>query len=67
MLRTDDPVKEVGQFYIKLLQDEGWDITSKYEGDTSVHLLARKDGQGLTVQVSPTGSGTTVSISYYEV
>ncbi|MFE1247008.1 hypothetical protein [Streptomyces sp. NPDC058735] len=67
MLRTDDSVERVGDFYIRLLEDEGWDILSKYEGETSVHLLARKGDDGLTVQVSPAGSGTTISISYYGV
>lgn len=67
MLRTDDSVEKVGDFYIDLLEDEDWDITSKYEAETSVHLLARKGGDGLTVQVSPTGSGTLISLSYYGV
>ncbi|MET9395205.1 hypothetical protein ABZY20_33150 [Streptomyces sp. NPDC006624] len=67
MLRTDDSVEEAGDFYVGLLEEEDWDIQSKYEGETSVHLLARKGGDGLTIQVSPTGSGTTISISYYGV
>lgn len=67
MLHTDDSVEKVGDFYIGLLEDEDWNITSKYEGKTSVHLLATKGGDGLTVQVSPTGSATSISLSYYAV
>ncbi|MCF4139442.1 hypothetical protein L1856_25745 [Streptomyces sp. Tue 6430] len=67
MLHTDDSVEKVGDFSTDLLKDEDWNITSKYEGETSVHLLATKGGDGLTVQVSPTGSGTSISLSYYGV
>ncbi|WP_166631955.1 hypothetical protein [Streptomyces sp. GC420] len=67
MLRTDDSVSEVGDFYIGVLEDEGWDIRSKYEGETSVHLLATRGDKGVTIQVSPTGSDTLISIAHYSV
>ncbi|MET9885809.1 hypothetical protein ABZZ20_22250 [Streptomyces sp. NPDC006430] len=67
LLHTDDSVSKVGSFYVDALARDGWTTVSKYQGEFSVNLMARRDGKGVTVQVSPTGSGTSISITTYSV
>lgn len=67
LLQSGDPVSKVGSFYVDALNEGGWTTTSKYQGDYSVNLIARRGDRGVTVQVSPTGSGSSVSITSYHV
>jgi hypothetical protein len=65
LLHTDDPVGKVGTFYADTLAKEGWRTVSRYLGDRSADIVAKKGHEGVTVQVSPTGSGTSISITSY--
>ncbi|MFJ3335310.1 hypothetical protein [Streptomyces sp. NPDC086766] len=65
LLHSDDSVREVGAFYVDTLAREGWRTISKYQGEFSVNVVARRGDEGVTVQVSPTGSGTSISITTY--
>ncbi|MFF4583702.1 hypothetical protein ACFY15_35910 [Streptomyces sp. NPDC001373] len=67
LLRTDDSVGKAGSFYVDALDREGWTTVSKYQGEFSVNIMARRGGEGVTVQVSPTGSGSSISITTYSV
>ncbi|MFD6228687.1 hypothetical protein ACFWFZ_17645 [Streptomyces sp. NPDC060232] len=67
LLRSDDSVSKVGAFYVDALAREGWTTVSKYQGEYSVNIVAKRGNEGVTVQVSPTGSGTSVSITTYPV
>lgn len=67
LLQSGDPVSKVGSFYVGALDDGGWTTTSKYQGDYSVNLIAHRGHRGVTVQVSPAGSGSSISITSYHV
>ncbi|MFI1165790.1 hypothetical protein ACH4UM_19785 [Streptomyces sp. NPDC020801] len=47
------------------LAQGGWKTLSKYEGRFSVNVMAKRGNEGVTVQVSPTGSGTSISVTTY--
>ncbi|MFJ8198870.1 hypothetical protein [Streptomyces sp. NPDC096152] len=65
LLHSDDSVRKVGAFYVDTLAREGWRTISKYQGEFSVNVVAQRADEGVTVQVSPTGSGTSISITTY--
>jgi hypothetical protein len=65
ILHTDDSVTKVGSFYVDALAREGWKTVSKYQGQFSANIVAKRGKEGVTVQVSPTGSGTAITISQY--
>lgn len=65
LLRSNDSVSKVGSFYVDTLAREGWTTVSKYQGEFSTNLVAKRDHNGVTVQVSPTGSGTSISVTKY--
>ncbi|MFG2886609.1 hypothetical protein ACGFYV_30635 [Streptomyces sp. NPDC048297] len=65
ILTTDDPPDKVGPFYADALAREGWQTVSKYLGDRSANIVAKKGHDGVTLQVSPVGSGTAISITSY--
>ncbi|MEU7022507.1 hypothetical protein ABZ990_17860 [Streptomyces sp. NPDC046203] len=65
LLSTDDSVKQVGTFYADALSRDGWKTVSKYVGDFSANIVARRGHDGVTVQVNPMGSHTSISISTY--
>jgi hypothetical protein len=65
LLSTDDSVKQVGDFYADALGRDGWKTISKYVGDYSANIVARRGHDGVTVQVTPLGSHTAISVSTY--
>ncbi|BAU84923.1 hypothetical protein SLA_4034 [Streptomyces laurentii] len=65
LLSTDDSVKQVGDFYADALSRDGWKTISKYVGDYSANIVARRGHDGVTVQVTPLGSHTAISVSTY--
>lgn len=65
LLRSGDSVAKVGSFYVDTLAREGWTTVSKYQSEFSTNLVAKRGHQGVTVQVSPTGSGTSISVTEY--
>ncbi|MER6982225.1 hypothetical protein [Streptomyces carpinensis] len=67
MLHSGDTVSKVGAFYVDTLAREGWKTVSKHQGEFSTNIVAKRGREGVTVQVSPTGSGTSITISKYPV
>ncbi|WP_189313963.1 hypothetical protein [Streptomyces brasiliensis] len=65
VLHSGDSVSKVGSFYVDTLAREGWKTVSKYQGQFSANIVAKRGKEGVTVQASPTGSGTSISISKY--
>jgi hypothetical protein len=65
VLTSPAHVTKVTDFYVRELHARGWQTVSKsvtpYNGD----LTVEKSGQGATVSVAPSGSGSVTSISTY--
>jgi hypothetical protein len=68
VLTSPDPVDKVAAFYRDALAQGGWQTTSA-SGTLpwSQHLMARRDKQGVTIQISNTGSGASISVTTYPV
>jgi len=67
LLHSDDSVGKVGSFYVDTLAREGWHTVSKQQSEYSVNVVAKRGNEGVTVQVSPTFSGSSISITTYPV
>ncbi|GLY66680.1 hypothetical protein [Amycolatopsis taiwanensis] len=66
-LHSNDPATKVGAFYLDALAEQGWTTTSKYQGQHSTNVVAKRGREGVTVQVSPSGSGSSISVTTYPV
>lgn len=67
LLSTDDPVSKVGAYYADALNRDGWKTVSKYVGDFTANIVAKRGHEGVTVQVTPVGSHTTILVSTFPV
>jgi len=64
-LTSPDPVTKVSDYYVKVLDTDGWMTVSKSITPHSGNLTVKKSGQGATISVAPSGSGSLISISTY--
>lgn len=65
VLTTPDHVTMVSNFYVNMVQTEGWTTLSKTITPHSGNLTIKKSGQGASISVAPSGSGSVISISTY--
>ncbi|MBO0822803.1 MAG: hypothetical protein J2P27_02965 [Actinobacteria bacterium] len=65
LLTTPDSVSKVSSFYVNQVDKTGWTTVSKSVTAFSGNLTVKKPGQGATISISPSGSGSRVSISAY--
>lgn len=63
VLRSPDPVSKVGAFYKAQLAQGGWQIRSASSNAFHANFTARRDGEGVTIAVYPTGSGSGVTVA----
>jgi hypothetical protein len=64
-LTSPDPVTKVSDYYLNVVKTDGWTTVSKSITSHSGNLTIKKSGQGATVSVAPSGSGTLITISAY--
>ena len=64
-LTSPDPVTKVSNFYVGVINRDGWTTVSKSLTQVSGNLTIKKAGQGATISVAPSGSGSLVHISAY--
>jgi hypothetical protein len=55
----------VSDYYLNVVKTDGWTTVSKSITSHSGNLTIKKSGQGATVSVAPSGSGTLITISAY--
>jgi hypothetical protein len=68
VLLTRDPLERVSAFYRDALDQGGWHIVSATGAlPWSTHLIAKRDKQGATIQISSTGVGSSISVTTYPV
>jgi hypothetical protein len=64
-LTSPDPVTKVTDYYVSVVNAGGWTRVSKSITPYSGHLTIKKSGQGATISVAPSGSGSVINISAY--
>jgi hypothetical protein len=65
ILTSPDPVTKVNDYYISAMNAGGWTTVSKSTSRYHGHLTVKRSGQGGTISVAPSGSGTLITISTY--
>jgi hypothetical protein len=63
MLTSPDPVDRVSDFYVDAVDHGGWQSVSENITSDSTHITVQKPGQGASISIARTGSGTVISIS----
>jgi hypothetical protein len=66
-LTSADPVTKVTDYYVSAVNAGGWTTVSKSTSAYHGNLTIKKAGQGATISVAPSGSGSLVTISTYPV
>jgi hypothetical protein len=64
-LTSPDPVTKVSDYYVSMANTGGWTIVSKSITSHSGNLTLKRSGQGATIAVAPSGSGSLISINAY--
>ncbi len=64
-LTSPDSVTKVSDYYVNVADTRGWTTVSKSLTPHSGNLTIKKSGQGATISVAPTGSGSLITISTY--
>jgi len=64
-LSSPDPVTKVTDYYTGVVNNGGWTTVSKSTSAYHGHFTIKKSGQGATISVAPSGSGSLISISTY--
>jgi hypothetical protein len=64
-LSSPDSVTKVSNFYVSVVERDGWTTVSKSVTPHSGNLTIKKSGQGATISVAPSGSGSLINISAY--
>jgi hypothetical protein len=64
-LTSSSSVTKVNDFYVNAVNSGGWTTVSKSTSQFHGNLTVKKAGQGATISVAPSGSGTLISISTY--
>jgi hypothetical protein len=65
VLTSPDPVTKVNDYYLKLVDTDGWTTVSKSISPHNGNLTIKKSGQGATISIAPSGSGSAITISTY--
>lgn len=65
LLTSPDPVAKVSAFYVDMANSGSWTTVSKSVTPYNGNLTIRRPGEGATISVSPSGPGSTISISTY--
>ena len=65
VLTSPDSVTKVSDYYVSVVDTGGWTTVSKSITAYSGNLTIKKSGQGATISVAPSGSGSVISISTY--
>jgi hypothetical protein len=55
----------VSNYYLGVVNTGGWTIVSQSVTQHSGNLTIKRSGQGATISVAPSGSGSLISISAY--
>lgn len=63
VLKTPAPVSQVGAFYEGVLSKGGWEIRSKSTSSYHASFTAHRTGEGVTISVYRSLSGSGISIS----
>lgn len=64
-LTSPDPVTKVTNYYLDVVRTGGWTTVSKSVSSRNGNLTIKKSGQGATISVAPSGSGSVIHISAY--
>lgn len=67
VLKTGAPVRKVSAFYTRAWRSGQWKILGSTRPPHSANIRARRGRTGVTVQISTTGSGSTVSVTSHPV
>jgi hypothetical protein len=68
VLLSGDSVEKVSSFYRDALDQGGWTTVSATGTlPWSTNLRAQRDKQGATIQISSTGSGSSISVTTYPI
>lgn len=65
LLTSPDSVTKVSDYYVKVVHTDGWTTVSKSITRYNGNLTIKKSGQGATISVAPSGSGSRISTSAY--
>jgi hypothetical protein len=65
VLNSPDPVTKVTDYYVNLVNTGGWTVVSKSVTPDNGNLVIKKAGQGATIDISPSGTGSVITISTY--
>ncbi|MBO0875400.1 MAG: hypothetical protein J2P19_18625 [Pseudonocardia sp.] len=65
VLSSPDPVTKVSDYYVNMVNSGGWTTVAKSITLYSGNLTIKKSGQGATISVAPSGSGSVITISTY--
>jgi hypothetical protein len=64
-LSSPDPVTKVSDYYVNVVHTGGWTTVTKSLTSHSGNLTIKRSGQGATISVAPSGSGTFITINTY--
>lgn len=67
VLRSPDPVAKVTAFYMDAVDKGGWNSVSKTITNYNRNLTVERPGHGANISISPSGSGSLISISTYSI
>jgi len=65
LLTSPDSVTTVSDYYVKVVERDGWTTVSKSITHYSGNLTIKKSGEGASISVAPSGSGSRISIAAY--
>lgn len=65
LLNSPDPVTKVSDYYVGVANSGGWTTVSKSITPHNGNLTIKRSGQGATISVAPSGSGSVITISTY--
>jgi hypothetical protein len=64
-LSSPDAVTKVSDYYVNVVHKGGWTTVTKSLTTHSGNLTIKRSGQGATIAVAPSGSGTLITINTY--
>lgn len=65
VLTSPDPVTKVSDYYLNIVNTGGWTTVSKSITQYNGNLTIKKSGQGATISIAPSGSGSVITITTY--
>ncbi|MDR2984638.1 MAG: hypothetical protein LBV34_07325 [Nocardiopsaceae bacterium] len=65
VLTSPDSVTKVSDYYVNVVNRDGWTVESKSVTAYNGNLTIKKNGRGASISIAPSGSSSVITISTY--